>query len=178
MRHLMLIALVSTAAAAEAPLVTWNADGATLTLARDGSFSLEDGAGPLIPLGRLLIFDPDWHAVGQQGAAVELAEVRDGVAGVRARLAGWTVTQTVRPVAGGWEFDLAAKPAAPIKVNEVSFVADLPIARFSGTRLVFAPGEESRFPEKQPADHHFLSGPARKIVCGTEIGRAACRERV
>jgi hypothetical protein len=170
---MLLFALVATAAAAaEAPLVTWPEGPARLTVARDGSFSVDDGAGAAVSLGRLMVFDPQWNAGHQDGADVELAEVRDGAAHVRARLTGpgkqvWTVTQTVRPVTGGWEFELVARPTAPAIVNEVNVVVDLPIARYAGTRLVLQPGDETKFPEQPPADHHFVSGGARRIVCGT-----------
>ncbi len=167
----LLLLLTAGAHAAEAPgpLQSLQVGEARLDLRRDGSFALTQGATTLVTDGRLLLFGPNWEGSDQRAAAVEEAGAG---ARIRCRLTekasgkAVEIAQQVTRAANGFRFEYAVKPLAPMTLNELSLVLDLPIETFKGKRLLLAPRVASRFPVERPANRHFVSAACTHFVFG------------
>jgi hypothetical protein len=164
------LALALTLTAGEPPLAVWDNGGSRLTIARDGSLSLADAAGPVLSGAGVMIFGPNWQGGKQDGATVEEARADGDTATIRASIVEvasgkpWRLAQTVTRLAAGWRVSYELRPTAAVTVNEVSWIADLPIDRFAGKQLALWPDEDLKFPVQAPADHHFVAAGATRYL--------------
>lgn len=149
--------------------------GTQLDVRSDGGFILRRGDRVLIRNARLTVAGEGWRGSVNQGS-MKVAEGfprRDGAAHVFrgtvvepvARVA-WAVEERVEPVEGGARIVYTATPERDCAVSEVCVFMDLPVGEWSGKPVVLWPSGESVFPDRAPADRHFLSGAVRRVALG------------
>ncbi len=165
-----LLLLVATATMAQGPAETLAIRGWTVRLARNGTFDLSEGTAARLQGSRLIAFGRDWRSVSQTAAGDVQVSTADGVIRTEGRLtevgAGqdWRFVQRLRVEGDTLRCEWELTAARRMWVNELSWMADLPIAAYRGRRVLLLPGEEATLPEQMPKQRHFVSAAASRCV--------------
>ena len=146
---------------------------ASVAMRRDGRFALTCRGEVLVSDAHLVVAAPGWKSASSQAgcrivpgyprkdgqALVCRGEIIEQESGVT-----WRFEQRVEPAAGTIRFACQMEPLADTTVGEVCLFLTLPLERWRGRKVALWPRVEGTFPEKQPAERHFLSGRPQKVL--------------
>ena len=170
---LLLVACAAAAGERAETFATVEAGDASVAMRRDGRFALSCRGEVLVSDAHLVVAAPGWKGASNQagcrvaqgyprkdGQALvcrgEIVEQKSGVA--------WRFEQRVEPAGDTLRFACQIEPLADTTVGEVCLFLTLPLERWRGRKVVLWPRVEGTFPEKQPAQRHFLSGRPQRVL--------------
>jgi hypothetical protein len=156
--------------------------GRSLHVDNLGVCTITEAGAPLVQNLRLWLAGPDWKSTDQLSASLQGTGGHDTDQQFTLHMTEpvssgkFEITETVRPVAGGVEITYVARPLATMTVNELSIMADLPLATWKGKPAFLWPGLETAFPATVPAgDAHFASEESLAAVFNPGAAQVSVR---